>query len=244
MRILDCFLFNYKQTEIKKVSDEDLQLLEDSIDKMFHWGLVWSVGCTTNLDGRLKFNDFLRELDNKKSMKIFPDQGTIYDYEFKQKEHIWTEWVDSFKNFEIDQKLSYHEIAIPTKDSVRNRYLIKLLLSHNYHILTLGPTGTGKSLNCSELLSSGLSDMYQYISLAFSAQTGANQTQDTIDSKMQKRRKGYYGPPIGKKCIIFIDDLNMPKKQTYGAQPPIELIRQYLDHKGWYDRKTLQIMNL
>ena len=36
----------------------------------------------------------------------------------------------------------------------------------------------------------------------------------------------------------------MPKKETYGAQPPLELIRQYLDHKGWYDRKTLLIMRL
>jgi dynein heavy chain len=78
----------------------------------------------------------------------------------------------------------YHEIAIPTKDSVRNLYLTKLLMVNNNHVLTLGPTGTGKSLNCSQLLSSGLSDAYQYISLAFSAQTGANQTQDTIDSKM------------------------------------------------------------
>ena len=118
------------------------------------------------------------------------------------------------------------------------------MLTHNYHVLALGPTGTGKSLNSSELLTTGLSDTYQYISLAFSAQTGANQTQDTVDSKMEKRRKGYYGPPIGKKCIIFIDDLNMPKKETFGAQPPLELIRQYMDHRGWYDRKTLLYMRL
>ncbi len=135
-------------------------------------------------------------------------------------------------------------MAIPTKDSVRNLYLTKMLLTKDFHVLALGPTGTGKSLNSVQLLSSGLSDTFQYISLAFSAQTGSNQTQDTIDSKMEKRRKGYYGPPIGKKCIIFIDDLNMPKKETYGAQPPIELVRQFLDHKGWFDRKTLQFMTL
>jgi dynein heavy chain len=80
----------------------------------------------------------------------------------------------------------YHEIAIPTKDSARNRYLIKLLLTHNYHVLTLGPTGTGKSLNCSELLTSGLSDSYQYIALAFSAQTGATKLKTPSTSNLRR----------------------------------------------------------
>jgi dynein heavy chain len=50
------------------------------------------------------------------------------------------------------------------------------------------------------------------IELGFSAQTSSMQTQDIIDGKLDKIRKGEYGPKPQEHCILFVDDLNMPTK--------------------------------
>jgi len=39
--------------------------------------------------------------------------------------------------------------------------------------------------------------------------------------------------------LLFADDLNMPKLDPYGSQPPIELLRQLVDFGGLYDREKL-----
>ena len=114
---------------------------------------------------------------------------------------------------------------VPTLDSIRMKWMMRTLINGNKHVMIPGPSGTGKSTYVSELLQGELPDDFQALALSFSAQTSANQTQDYIDDKMVKRRTKVYGPEIGRRYCTFIDDLNMPKKEEYGAQPPIEIIR-------------------
>ena len=63
-------------------------------------------------------------------------------------------------------------------------------------------------------------------------------------SKLDKRRKGVYGPPLGKKFIIFVDDINLPAMDPVGSKGAIELLRQMMDHKIWYDNKELFSMKI
>lgn len=69
---------------------------------------------------------------------------------------------------------------IQTADSTRNIYLMKMLMLNNKHVLCPGPTGTGKTQNIFNLLTTQMGENYLYISITFSAQTSANQTQVII----------------------------------------------------------------
>lgn len=75
----------------------------------------------------------------------------------------------------------------------------------------VGFTGTGKSICMNQLLTRDFNnEEWSYYPIGFSAQTSANETERIIDGKMEKKRKGVYGPALGKEGVIFVDDLNMP----------------------------------
>jgi dynein heavy chain len=236
-RILDCYMADYVETEVKKVAAEKVDEFLQMVPELFVFALVWSIGTTTTLAGREKFNLWLRERLPKAGVD-FPAEKLVYDYTYDRQAKCWVSWLDTIPEYEVNIQMSYNEIVVPTLDSVRMKYLAALMLTNGKHVLTPGPTGTGKSVNTAEMLTYELPSEYQTLVMTFSAQTSANQTQDYLDEKFEKRRKGVYGPPVGKKFVIFVDDLNMPKKEEYGAQPPLELLRQWLDHRGWYDRKA------
>jgi len=251
LRLLDTFVEDYRPKEGRIMDEEFIAHAVNLIDAWVAFCCVWSLGATCTGEGRERFDQEIRDWmrDEPAFKLLFPkEEGkSVYDYVLDPdlEDTHWTPWLETVPRFELDNDLPYAQKIIPTKDSVCYRYLIKRLIENRKHVLTVGETGTAKSVTVQRLLSSGLEANFDAVFTGFSARTGANMIQDIIDDKFDKRRQGkkdgleflMHGPPIGKVTAIFIDDMNMPKREVYGAQPPIELLRQWMDHQGWYDRK-------
>ena len=84
-------------------------LLEESIEHLTIFALVWSFCCTTNSDGRIRFNTLVKKLikDNVPHIKL-PEEGNIYSYRFNLEEKEYLPWEELNSNFSIDSKAQYH----------------------------------------------------------------------------------------------------------------------------------------
>lgn len=45
----------------------------------------------------------------------------------------------------------------------------------------------------------------------FSSRTTSMDIQRNLEANVEKRTKDTYGPPMGKRLLVFMDDMNMPK---------------------------------
>ena len=265
LNIFDCHLSIFDETWSKGKSEHELRPVLEGI---FFYSCIWAVGglCDSFLSKR--FNDVFTELmegDLRKETKSnnhitvevpglrtayalpIPKQRSVFSYQLViHNKAEWTKWEDVLSiNTQLPRDVYAGNMIIPTLDTVRYQHIMGLLVKNDKPFILIGPSGTGKTVYIKDLLNRKL-DKEKFASTAiyFTKISTPMVTQDIIMSKLDKRRKGVYGPPLGKNFIIFVDDINLPQKDCVGSQGAIELLRQMMDHKTWYDNKELFSMKI
>ena len=128
-------------------------------------------------------------------------------------------------NEEFTNKVEFQNIMIATEDSIQQQYIMEMVVGHQVPMLIVGDTGTGKTRSIKKLISLLLNrknndGKYGWESgeMVLSATSTPQQIQSYTESKLEKHKKGVYGPKNpSNHLVIFIDDLNMPVKEKFGA---------------------------
>ncbi|CAH0562483.1 unnamed protein product [Brassicogethes aeneus] len=233
--------------------DHDLKNIISWIQATILQTGVWGMGGILDVQSRLKFDEFYKLLwrgQNKdhpypqgmdKLEVTIPQEGILFDYTYIYKQRgNWKLWVDILKTQKLVEYPYMMNFIVPTIETIRYSNIINLHVKYKQNVLLIGPSGTGKTIVVEDCLINRINPTQTHISrVAFNVNLTAREIQSLILSKLNKRKSGFYSPPGGKDCLIFLEDLNASQKDEHGVVPVIELLRQHLDHNVWYDVKTL-----
>ncbi|XP_075243127.1 dynein axonemal heavy chain 7-like isoform X3 [Convolutriloba macropyga] len=228
------------------------------------FALIHSLGNYLAEESRVKFGNFYKELFKTEEFEALqlenftplPEEGDCFDVVYetclienedgeKNYERQWVTWkqlggtnLTQFLSATSAKPQPIHEVTIPTTESIRFNYIVQALtVQSNSNVLAIGGTGTGKSVIMGNFLKlESTKATHHPLWVNFSTQTTATQALEYVMSKLEKRKKGFFGPPVGKRALLMVDDVNMPQPEQFGAQPPVELLTQFFTHRFWYDK--------
>merc|ERR1719272_1493853 len=182
---------------------------------------MWSVGGAVADDRivnqRKNFSQTMRSL--AKGVK-FPEHGESFDYLFLAHSREWVNWDTRVVKYDPVADRMYQNIIFSTVEVERLKYVCDFHMARKKPVLFVGVAGTGKTTIVKDYLAEAkVRDENMTSALInFNSYTSSEAMQSIMMGRLDKRTGHTYGPPGNKKCIFFIDDINMPYVDTYDTQ--------------------------
>ena len=240
MKLLECS-YIWQSCEIMEGliprKEENTSISKSYLERLYIFSLMWSVGALQELDDRAKMEEWMRTNTELDLPPVEEDSGdTIFEFKV-DKEGNWEHWKKHVEEYVYpkDSTPQYASILVPNVDNVCTDFLIHTIAKQSKGVLLIGEQGTAKTVIIKGYMSKY--DLEQHIgkTLAFSSVTTPANFQRTIEGYVDKRVGNTYGPPAGRKCTVFIDDINMPTINEWGDQITNEIVRQLMEMKGFYN---------
>ena len=128
----------------------------------FTAALYWSLGAALIEESRIKFDSYVKKLA---SLTDVPGEGavagpgeipihypTLFEYYLDVEQQKWVPWADKVPEYEHKPGLKFHEILVPTVDTVRNTWLLELMVGIKRPVVLVGETGTSKTATIQNFL--------------------------------------------------------------------------------------------
>lgn len=231
-----CKLYETLATKENGVDVDDDVGFDSMVESWFWFCLVWSIGGTLDEEGRREADLWVRDLENP-----FPAKDTIYDYYVDVQKRSLCSWEDKLPSaWKRPPELPFNKILVPTIDTLRNSFILQTLIHGHINAMFVGFSGAGKTAFIENTINT-LGGNFSCLTINLSSRTTSNKLQEIIENAFEIRSKSTFYPIGGKELVLFIDDFNMPQRDLFGSQPPLELLRQWMETNSWYDRDKCEL---
>lgn len=224
--------------EEKEKVEEIVQFTHEHLQKIYMFALIWSFGALFETNDRVRFDNYIKKTYTE--VLDIPKHATnktsiLFDFYVKHPGK-WELWDDLVTPYQYPDTASpdYASILVPIVDNVRINYLIHCIAKQGKAVLLLGEQGSAKTVMMKAYMKSANPEQFMGRSFNFSSATSPYQFQKTIESYVEKRSGMTFGPPGGKKMLVFIDDINLPQINEWGDQITNEIVRQTMSMGGFY----------
>ena len=188
------------------------------IENLFIYALIWTVAGILENKDRQKVDKHLRSLNKSLPLPAEGTTDTIYEFKVDDSTGQWVHWGTLIPKWNLPVGGSvgdqFATLLIPTIDSTRNEYTLGLSISQQRSVLFIGGPGTAKTSTVLQYLSRQDKSTTMFKKLSFSSATTPSIFQRQIEASVEKRQGRTFGPPGGKKMLVFIDDISMPVRAT------------------------------
>jgi dynein heavy chain len=112
----------------------------------------------------------------------------------------------------------FSSILVPTTDTTRYSWLLNQVIKLKKPVLFCGDSGTAKTVTVFSAFQQLDPETYIYLNINFSSRTSSLDFQNIVHENIDRKSGKIFGPKtLGKKLILYIDDLNMPTIDKYGT---------------------------
>merc|ERR1711923_326772 len=121
-------------------------------------------------------------------------------------------------------------------------FLIQSVSKLNENILLIGVQGSAKTTLINNYFKQFNPEELTVMYRNFSSTTTPQIFQKSIEGNVDKRMGNIFGPQIGKRMAMFVDDVNIPEINSWGDQPTNEFFRSVIETSGFYSLGIYQVV--
>uniref|UniRef100_A0A8B9HRG2 Dynein, axonemal, heavy chain 11 n=1 Tax=Astyanax mexicanus TaxID=7994 RepID=A0A8B9HRG2_ASTMX len=157
----------------------------DVYEMYFVFACIWAFGGATHQD---QLRDYRAEFSQwwvkeMKSVKL-PAHATVFDFYLDPQTRRFVPWAERVPGFQLEADALLQGVLVPTVETVRLQYFLRLLLDRGQPVMLVGGTGTGKSSLIRNLLDT-LPDDFLSISAPLHYYTSSSSLQSEFEPQLK-----------------------------------------------------------